>query len=63
MAADNIAMAVYLTAIMVIPAENVVATATPQNHDCTALDRPDLDSKAMQPPGNSSVRFLLSLCT
>ncbi|KAL3135658.1 hypothetical protein ABBQ38_006137 [Trebouxia sp. C0009 RCD-2024] len=55
MAADNIAMAVYLTAIMVIPAENVVATATPQNHDCTALDRPDLDSKAMQPPGHACV--------
>lgn len=61
MAADNIAMAVYLTAIMIIPAKNIGAAATPHNHDCTALDRPDLDSTAMQQPGNSSLRFLLSL--
>lgn len=46
MAADNIAMAAYLTAIMIIPAKNFVAT--PQDHDCAALNRADCDSTAAQ---------------
>ena len=57
MAADNIAMAVYLTAIMIIPAKNIVAA--PQNQDFTASNVPDSDSKAAQQHGNS---IALPLC-
>ena len=49
MAADNIAMAVYLTAIMIIPAQNIVAAS--QKRDFTASSPPGSDDKAPQQQG------------
>ena len=49
MAADNIAMAVYLTAIMIIPAKNVVAAS--QKRGCPASSLPGSENKAPQQQG------------
>lgn len=51
MAADNIAMAVYLTAIMVIPAKNVAAS---QNRESMASSLPGSNTKAPQQQGTKS---------
>lgn len=52
MAADNIAMAVYLTAIMIIPAKNIAAAS--QSHDVMASSLPGSYSEAPQQQGTKS---------
>lgn len=52
MAADNIAMAVYLTVIMLIPAQNVAAAS--QNCDLMASSLPGSDGKGPQQQGSKT---------
>ena len=58
MAADNIAMAVYLTVIMIIPAKNVAAAS--QGRDFTTSSLPGSDTKTSQQQGIAD-SFLFAL--